>query len=75
MLAANRGLLHSNLPDASQFNGILTVVTLKKPDGKAENVFLDPAVPGLRYGMLDWDSTGVLAVPPPRFGGCGSQYS
>jgi len=58
----NKGVFHRSLPDAQQFNGFLAVVALKKAGGGIEDVFLDPAVPGLRYGMLDWDSTGVAAV-------------
>jgi len=34
--------------------------------------FWIPRFPGLRYGMLDWDSTGVLAVRLHGSGGCGS---
>lgn len=66
----NRGFFHRNLPSAEQINGYLAVVTLKTPTGGAEDIFLDPAVPTLRYGMLDWDSTGVSAIR--LHGGSGS---
>src|SRR5262249_18264648 len=39
----NRGLFHQDFPDSSQFNGYLAMVSLKKPDGTSEKVFLDPA--------------------------------
>jgi hypothetical protein len=58
----NRGLFHRDLPDARQFTGFVAMVALKKPGGGTEAFFADPAVPALRYGMLDWDSTGVAAV-------------
>ncbi|HTP35176.1 MAG TPA: DUF3857 domain-containing protein [Candidatus Acidoferrales bacterium] len=58
----NQGVFHRNLPDRRQFNGVLAAVTLPKQGGGAEDIFLDPAVPTLRYGMLDWDSTGVTGV-------------
>ncbi len=65
----NRSFFHRDLLDASQFNGFLAMAKLKKADGGTENVFLDPAVPGLSYGMLDWDSTGVEAVHLDSRGG------
>jgi hypothetical protein len=65
----DRGFFHRDVPEFSQFSGFVAMVRLTKPDGATEDIFLDPAVPGLRYGMLDWDSTGVAAVRLTRQGG------
>ena len=59
----DEGFFSDKIPDGSQMNGEIAVVTL---DGKP--LFLDPGTPGAPFGTVSWEKSNVPAIVVTRDG-------